>query len=261
MSPWARIDDGFHSHPKVEATSLAGRGLFVTLVSYAANHLTDGIVPESVVKYHARGRGGRAALDELLKRGLLFRTDGAGPYGIHDYLDYNDSRAEVEGKRNQNRGRQERHRTRGKQTQIAWDGAGEAPRNAVTNASHSIPPTHTTPDKTPRPPSRGNAETLLEQVKADLRTRVPESTMSAWVDPLTAVSLEDDTLAVTAEAEHVRGWARTRWGVAVADVASRLRARPIAVAVLESVAEREDQTIEAAKRKRQLDRAEKRLAS
>lgn len=51
MTPWIKLDDGLHSHPKIiEAWSIdrAGVGLHLRALSYA-DHLTDGHIRESWV--------------------------------------------------------------------------------------------------------------------------------------------------------------------------------------------------------------------
>jgi hypothetical protein len=168
VSPWARIDDGFDSNPKVEATSLAGRGLFVSLVSYSARHLTDGVVPESIVGHHVRGRGGRAALIELLERGFLFRLDD-GRYGIHDYLDYNPARAKVEADRAADREKKERQRARRRQSELPWsaprDTPGASPRGDAGMGGGST----ATTEENGTDHSRAQAPGLIGEVMTILR--------------------------------------------------------------------------------------------
>lgn len=128
---WARLDDGFHAHPKIDGLSLAARGLFATALSYAAHYETDGQLPERVINYHARGHAGRKALKELLEAGL-FEPVEAG-YSIHDYLDYNRSREEIEAERVGARSRQASKRRRERQIPIPF--GDSAPRHAVSHAT------------------------------------------------------------------------------------------------------------------------------
>ena len=103
--PWFRIDDGFHSHPKVLATSLAARGLWATAGSWSSDHLTDGFVPD-----HALAPlGGTPELaDELVTAGLWRRRKSG--YQFHDWLDKNPSRKAVENERKNAAERQRRRR-------------------------------------------------------------------------------------------------------------------------------------------------------
>jgi hypothetical protein len=125
---WARIDDGFHAHPKIAPLSLAARGLFVTAISYSAHYLTDGTVPADVLRGFTRGHEGRRALRELVGVGLLVET----PSGctIHDYLDHNPSRAEIEAKR-----ARETSRKRGQRaTPKLWTGEPLSHRDSQRNS-------------------------------------------------------------------------------------------------------------------------------
>ncbi len=86
---WFRVDDGFHNHPKVIAAGTAAVGLFARCGSYCSQQLTDGYVPDEVV----RGYGTRAQIDRLIRVGMFERVDGG--YQLHDFLDRNPSRVEV----------------------------------------------------------------------------------------------------------------------------------------------------------------------
>ncbi len=97
---WAKIDDHFHLHPKVQRASWAQRGLFVTALSYCACFETDGFVPRSWV---VSINGWDLALG-LVEVGLLERAQDG--FTIHDYLTYNPSREEVAERRRADRERQ-----------------------------------------------------------------------------------------------------------------------------------------------------------
>ena len=47
---WARLDDRFHSHPKVLAAGNAGAGLYCRALSYCADYGTYGFVPKAWAK-------------------------------------------------------------------------------------------------------------------------------------------------------------------------------------------------------------------
>lgn len=93
----AQFDDLYADHPKVAGLSDAAFRLHTTGILYCARNLTDGLisaddVPRLVRKFR------RAALVELVERGLWGNVlDDA--YSIHDYLDWNPSKAEVEKRR------------------------------------------------------------------------------------------------------------------------------------------------------------------
>ncbi len=113
---WVRLDDGFFRHPKVIAAGPLARELFLASVCWSAANLTDGAIPRVVLPtllLHdddvpvTSGRR-RRAVDRLLAVGL-WELNGDG-WMIHDYLDYNPSRARTLADRAAARRRQQRHR-------------------------------------------------------------------------------------------------------------------------------------------------------
>jgi hypothetical protein len=90
---WAKIDDGFHTHPKILAAGNEAIGLHVRCMSYSANHLTDGVIPAAVARLYAGARH-RRLIDTLLTTGL-WHTRPDGDYEIHGWSDYNPSAAQV----------------------------------------------------------------------------------------------------------------------------------------------------------------------
>lgn len=104
--PWFRLDDSFHSHPKVIAAGNEAAGLFVRCGTYAAEHLTDGYLDRDIVLLY-----GNPELAAVLVRVRLWHPRRRG-WLIHDYLDYNPSREEVERDRKSGAERQRRRRER-----------------------------------------------------------------------------------------------------------------------------------------------------
>src|SRR5258706_12976308 len=102
--PWFRLDDSFHSHPKVIAAGNEAIGLYVRCGTHAAEHLTDGFVGKDV----ALSYGSTALADTLVRTRLWHRARGG--WTIHDYLDYNPSREAVEKERKASAERQRRKR-------------------------------------------------------------------------------------------------------------------------------------------------------
>lgn len=102
--PWFRLDDSFHSHPKVIAAGNEAVGLYVRCGTYAAQHLTDGFVGKPIVLLY----GSEALAARLVDAALWNRTRGG--WNIHDYLDYNPSRETVERERKAAAERQRRSR-------------------------------------------------------------------------------------------------------------------------------------------------------
>lgn len=105
--PWFVVDDNAHSHPKMIAAGNAALGLWLRCGAYAAQHLTDGVVPGVIAKMY----GSKPQIAKLVAAGLWHEhghtcphqkcaQPGPGDFYIHDYLaPYNPARAEVERKR------------------------------------------------------------------------------------------------------------------------------------------------------------------
>jgi len=91
---YATFDDNFADHPKVAGLSDPAFRLHVAGICYAARHLTDGVLPADEVPRLVR-RFKRTAVTELVKAGMWCDANGDGTYRIHDYLDWNLSRAQV----------------------------------------------------------------------------------------------------------------------------------------------------------------------
>lgn len=111
--PWANFDDQFPKHPKVLPLSDAAFRLHVAGVCHSAQYLTNGVVhvdavPLLVPRYR------KSTLDELLRRGGWHAigegcdTETCSPgvadsYVIHDFLEWNRSREQVEAERERKR--------------------------------------------------------------------------------------------------------------------------------------------------------------
>jgi hypothetical protein len=89
---WVRIHDGAMTHPKVVGLSDKAFRLWVWGLSYAQQHLTDGLLTADAIPTRFR-----RAIDVLVTR-KLWETHDVG-YKIHDYLTWNDSRELVLSKR------------------------------------------------------------------------------------------------------------------------------------------------------------------
>lgn len=109
---WAKLDDSFHSHPKVRAAwnqSTTSIGLHMLAIAFAAAYETDGKVPTWFVEgVLPKARDRQSAIDALLETGM-WSENGAG-YAIHDFLDYNPSKAKLEDKRSKDSARKREER-------------------------------------------------------------------------------------------------------------------------------------------------------
>jgi hypothetical protein len=87
---WVRLEDNMIDHPKIIGLSDRAFRLWITSLSYASRHETDGKLDRKIAeRLLARGLGARK---ELLEAGL-WDENGTGYY-IHDYLEYQPSKAE-----------------------------------------------------------------------------------------------------------------------------------------------------------------------
>jgi hypothetical protein len=93
---WANLDDKYPKHPKVVALSDSAFRLHTSGICYCAEFKTDGhisteVIPALVPRFR------RAALTELVEKGL-WNLNGTG-YQIHDYLQWNRSKKQIETER------------------------------------------------------------------------------------------------------------------------------------------------------------------
>lgn len=90
---WVRLDDGFCDHPKIALLPVKSRWVHLHGLCYCNRYLTDGLVPIQI----ANRWEGTQATSLLVERGLwdLAPSD----FKIVGYLDWNDSRAQVEERR------------------------------------------------------------------------------------------------------------------------------------------------------------------
>jgi hypothetical protein len=143
---WAKVDDRFYDHPKTVALldTPAALGLWVLALSWVGRHLTDGWVPRAQV--HRLLGVNPAEADRLAARLVEAQLWDAREDGfvIHNYLEFNPSRAQVERQRAMTRQRQARF------TERRWpapDAVTNAVSDAVTNAvpNDAPDPTRITP--------------------------------------------------------------------------------------------------------------------
>jgi hypothetical protein len=103
--PWAKLDDRFHTNPKVLkvwTTNPAALGLHALAMSYCAGEQTDGVISPAYVQLmmptpKARAEAVRALLDAGLWQEL------GQSYVVHDWLEYNPSKADLEARSRERR--------------------------------------------------------------------------------------------------------------------------------------------------------------
>lgn len=92
--PWVKVDDKFHSHPKVMELDLAAVGLWTLAATWCADYLTDGEIKKGQVR---RLGGTDDHIDQLVESGL-WEESGRG-YRFTDWFDYQPSAESVKSDR------------------------------------------------------------------------------------------------------------------------------------------------------------------
>lgn len=147
---WFKVDDSFHSHPKILATEPAALGLWVVAGAWSSSNLTDGFVPDHVL---SRLLPDALTLAEKLKTSGLWHRKKGG-FQFHDWSDYNPSKEEVEADRKAARSRMKTLRANRKAPGQSSNRSPEQHANVRENfAERSQPrPVPTRPDKEQDPP-------------------------------------------------------------------------------------------------------------
>ena len=104
---WFRIEDSFHSHPKVKLAGNAATGLWVRCGAWSAQYLTDGHVPLHVVADFGKPR----EISALVAARLWVPEDDC--MLMPDFLDYNQSKGDVEKRRKDDAQRKRDGRSKG----------------------------------------------------------------------------------------------------------------------------------------------------
>ncbi len=100
-----KVDDHFHSHPKILTLGLDSVGLWTLAGSWSGEQLTDGFIPASLI---ARLGGSEPAALALVDAGL-WETVPNG-YQFHDWEAHNQTKAQVEESRELWRMKKEKQR-------------------------------------------------------------------------------------------------------------------------------------------------------
>jgi len=145
---WGRVDDGMLEHRKwVQLEERGARvwadclAVWVACLGYAARQATDGHVPSAwLIRATPLGRAALKSADALVEVGLFERHDDG--YVMHDFLEYNESRAERNARREATAARVRAHRDKPRNS------VTQSTRNAVTNAVSNASPDPTRPDPT-----------------------------------------------------------------------------------------------------------------
>lgn len=129
---WVRLDVGFPRHPKVLDAGPAAAWLHVCGLCYCAGYLTDGRIPKRALPLLADMPKIEAHARRLVEVGLW--VDEGDSWVVHDYLEWQEAREDVEGRRAEARERQRRSRAR---RTSAKNGPVTAPVTRDSHVTHS----------------------------------------------------------------------------------------------------------------------------
>ncbi|WP_369183306.1 hypothetical protein [Streptomyces sp. Y1] len=195
--PWFKIDDGFHCHAKVLAAGTPAVGLYVRCGSWAAQQASEGIIPKAIARMYGTPRMIKALVDADLWHAPGHECESCpelepNSYVIHQYLERNPSRVEVESARKAKSARQQRWREGKKNEQINTDDAPQVDVNvdASTREHGDAAPNPTRPTPSPVPPAEVQTDWAND---ADLprigdRPRIPAAARPL-VDAITAAGM------------------------------------------------------------------------
>lgn len=101
---WVKIDDSFADHPKIASAGPLGMALQVAALCYCNRYLTDGFIPRAMAPrlvYFEGFAEPHDVITRLIEVGIWIEVEGG--YRIHDYLEYQPSKADIEATREQRR--------------------------------------------------------------------------------------------------------------------------------------------------------------
>lgn len=113
---WARLDDALIDHRKIFiAGDLLGKngaaialGFYAVGLMWSNKHLTDGFIPDAVVKNFQHVDNPLTVAGALAKAELLDKVEGG--FRIHDFHDHNPTAEAIKKKRREDRDRKNGHR-------------------------------------------------------------------------------------------------------------------------------------------------------
>ena len=151
--PWTRLDDRFHSNPKILGLSHRAFRLYVMALNWSVSELTDGRIPKYVVPLVLHDENSRArvlATFELTDRSL-WKPDYDG-WLIHDFEHYQETSAKVQERRSK------------------WT----AEKRGQRQVSAVDKPPDTAPESRPDPVRAGVPIPIPKEAKASMRQTIDE---------------------------------------------------------------------------------------
>ena len=95
---WLKIDDRVRTHPKIVEAGPVAAWFWFCGICYCREHLTDGFIADKMLSTLVPGAPSwKRPAAALVAAGLWHREERG--YRVHDFLEWNPSRAEVEAQR------------------------------------------------------------------------------------------------------------------------------------------------------------------
>lgn len=202
---WVRIDDGWAEHPKFEKLGPVEITVWLSGLSYCNRNLTDGFIPESVVRKLGFVIGNvidngvpkdvESAVRVLVESNLWIAVDNG--FLVHHYADYQQLKKHVERQRKRKADNQKAYRDRA-------SGRYRSRYRSVTglvtgNVAGESPPPHPIPIEAsggvgippgsglkPKKGTKSFTRPSLEEVKAYCSERSSPVDPEAWMDHYTS---------------------------------------------------------------------------
>lgn len=136
---WFKVDDKLHDHRKIRQAGVAAMGLWVLAGSWSSDNLTDGFVPETVLR---RWEHNYRRLSEKLVSANLWSAEtveGEPGYRFHNWGERQPTSSDVEERRSEARQRMAEMRAEKK-------ARAESVRANIENGSQDVRSTPTRPD-------------------------------------------------------------------------------------------------------------------
>lgn len=184
--PWFNVDDGFAFHRKTVRAGNAAVGLWVRAGSWCAKELTDGFVPDHMV----RTMGTVKQAERLVAAGLWVRDDEREGFQFHEYAEdgRNLTREVVLKKREQaaekKRKQREGNGAKSANPQVGGsrpEGTGGGVPEGVPRGVNASPPLPS-PPVTTNPPSEGAPRKRSAHTPRH-GTRIPEDFVRTVITP------------------------------------------------------------------------------
>ena len=175
MSPWVRINDSAMTDLKIVRLPDSALRLWLKGLCYCQMHLTDGYIPKEALGPMEAKRKDVESLCKVLVEGKspLWEPHGDG-FQIHDYLNYNDGRAEVLARQEKDRARKRVSKDSGRNPErnpirTPTQAPQDFPFRSVGVSSNSLEE-----KKEIRKPSDGSIDQLLADRSARLLEKYAE---------------------------------------------------------------------------------------